>query len=492
MNELNIYFSDIFDVEEALIEEYGAVNISLLNDMPLFVDPFLLFNSEKEEYQRIHEDMIKYLLFLQMKSEQNPNAEKGMLDAWFLFSEIKQNWMGFSVEGNSGRGLGRQFAVNLHAGLRTIFKDFGKEKITQSSHLEKLCLISPLVGKDKISDFTTNFTKKYILEYTEEFAKAHIDPSKCKRFNVTRVEFNYETCTWKSREYLLPCFDNEYVLLTPKDMLTRDDTFINKMDMIDKLQDIAPSVSDETIRFELNHYLGNVLPLKKKEMSKKEKEQAAQDLITKHPVLIDHYIKYKEDTGDEASAVSEKNVEEVRLLFNEQLQALARLLKDETSFYETEGTAFDEALKRVNYLKHVIEDMDGYRLFYVDGKPLKRESDLQILYRLVWYATSLDVNREVNNGRGPVDYKISKGRKDSALVEFKLASNSKLKMNLQNQVKVYEKANDTNASLKVIMYFEEKELDRVNRILDELELTGCENIILIDARSDNKPSASNV
>ena len=47
MEELKIYFSDFFDVDEDIIESYGAVNISLINDMPLFVDPFLLFNSEK-------------------------------------------------------------------------------------------------------------------------------------------------------------------------------------------------------------------------------------------------------------------------------------------------------------------------------------------------------------------------------------------------------------------------------------------------------------
>ena len=50
VEELKIYFSDFFDVDEDIIESYGAVNISLINDMPLFVDPFLLFNSEKPEY----------------------------------------------------------------------------------------------------------------------------------------------------------------------------------------------------------------------------------------------------------------------------------------------------------------------------------------------------------------------------------------------------------------------------------------------------------
>ena len=44
MNKLNIYFSDIFNVSQDIIESYGAINISLINDIPLFVDPFLLLH----------------------------------------------------------------------------------------------------------------------------------------------------------------------------------------------------------------------------------------------------------------------------------------------------------------------------------------------------------------------------------------------------------------------------------------------------------------
>ena len=72
-----------------------------------------------------------------------------------MFSEIKQTWLGFSLEGNAGLGLGTDFAKGLHFGLNTVFKDFGKETVPQSPHMEKLCLISPNVGRDKISDFAT-------------------------------------------------------------------------------------------------------------------------------------------------------------------------------------------------------------------------------------------------------------------------------------------------------------------------------------------------
>jgi hypothetical protein len=100
------------------------------------------------------------------------------------------------------------------------------------------------------------------------------------------------------------------------------------------------------------------------------------------------------------------------------------------------------------------------------------------------------VNSEVNNGRGPVDYKISKGAKDQSLVEFKLASNTGLRRNLEHQVKIYEKANNTQSSIKVIMCFSDLEYLKVQNILHDLKLSKRESIILIDANSKNKPSAS--
>lgn len=140
-------------------------------------------------------------------------------------------------------------------------------------------------------------------------------------------------------------------------------------------------------------------------------------------------------------------------------------------------------------MKEVIENNDGYRLFYLNNQPIKREEDLQIIYRLTWYASDFDINREVNNGRGPVDYTISKGSKDKTLIEFKLASNSKLKRNLAKQVEIYEKANNTQKSIKAILYFDNTELRKINKILKELKIENNTNIILIDA--GKKISASN-
>lgn len=54
-----IYFSDIFGVKESVLDKYGAFNISLVNDLPLFIDPFLLYASKKREYQNLHFEILK-------------------------------------------------------------------------------------------------------------------------------------------------------------------------------------------------------------------------------------------------------------------------------------------------------------------------------------------------------------------------------------------------------------------------------------------------
>lgn len=201
------------------------------------------------------------------------------------------------------------------------------------------------MGRDKISDFTTNFAKKYLLEYTSCFAREYLSADQCRTFSIPRVEFDYATRTWKRGMYYLLCHDNDYVLLTPRDLLTRDDTFINRSDMIGSLPYIAPSLEDSTLRFALDQYLRLILPKRKKEMSKSEKEQYATLLIEQHPELIDHYIKYKEDTGEEAASISKQVVEEVRQLFNLQLHDLAELLQAQTEFYSGYENTHDAALK---------------------------------------------------------------------------------------------------------------------------------------------------
>jgi hypothetical protein len=113
-----------------------------------------------------------------------------------------------------------------------------------------------------------------------------------------------------------------------------------------------------------------------------------------------------------------------------------------------------------------------------------------LFFGLIWYQTDFDVNREVNNGRGPVDFKMSAGKIDKSLIEFKLASNTSLKKNLEKQVLIYEDADQTSTSVKVIVSYTRKNEIGAKHILKELKIENEESIVLIDARNDNKPSVS--
>jgi len=483
---MNVYFSDYFDVSTDVLEAYGAFNISLINDLPVFVDPFLLFNSKKPEYQSLHKKIIEYITFLREMSEAG-RISKGLLAHWFLFPEVKQNWLGYSKVGNDGAGLGSKFALALNQNLSTIFKDFGAEQITKSSHLEKLCLIKDGVGKDNISDFTTNLIKSFLCEYTQEFAVRHLNQNRMKIVNVAHSEFDYHTRSWRSNKYRLPYIDGDYVLLTPKDILTKDEAWINKYDIIGDFDEIVASIPNMELRSQINDYLLRSIP---KDSKQREINEAIARTLRKFPELIDRYIRYKEDNGHKAVALSNQKIEEIETIFIKQVTSLIKRLRDDGHFYLSTGDTHDEAYNRVLYLKKIIENNDGYRIFYINGQPVKREADLQLMFRLTWYATNDDVNAEVNNGRGPVDYKISRGSKDSTLVEFKLASNSKLKQNLEKQVDIYKAANDTNKSIKVILYFSEDELMKVHKIIKDLDLKEGKELVLIDAQSTNKPSGS--
>jgi hypothetical protein len=75
-------------------------------------------------------------------------------------------------------------------------------------------------------------------------------------------------------------------------------------------------------------------------------------------------------------------------------------------------------------------------------------------------------------------------------VEFKLASNPQLERNLQKQTAVYQKASDAERCIKIIIFFSRSERERVERILKRLKLEKSDDVVLIDARNDNKPSGS--
>lgn len=81
---------------------------------------------------------------------------------------------------------------------------------------------------------------------------------------------------------------------------------------------------------------------------------------------------------------------------------------------------------------------------------------------------------------------------DKTLIEFKLAKSSSLERNLLNQVDIYEAANKTKTSVFVVICYTAADKTKVDRAIKRLKLDqpDARPLVVIDARADNKLSAS--
>ena len=61
---------------------------------------------------------------------------------------------------------------------------------------------------------------------------------------------------------------------------------------------------------------------------------------------------------------------------------------------------------------------------------------------------------------------------------------------LEKQIGIYLKANNTANALRAIIFFTTAQEKRLMKVLKNLDLINSENVVIIDARKDNKQSAS--
>lgn len=473
---IKLLFSEYFEIDSEVLDDYGALNICIDADLPLFIDPFLLFSSEKPEYIKLHEQIVGHLVHLKELATSNQTSDIQL----FQFPEIKQNWLGLCKWGNNGRGLGPKFARDLIKAFNGFYANFGTETVSSSSHIEKLTLVGAGIGRDFISDFTTNVMIEYLLKFTQEFALQHLQENQRKEFSV-RCNFNSNLMLWTPKTFILPYFyleDGDFILLTPLDILTKDEAFICHSDLRSQFRRITNALENRSLRDSINMYFQKRLPVQAKQ---KDIDRTISATIQKFPEILDYYIAYKENSKDKAAKLSIEKIEKIKRELISTLSEFCERVADNSEFFSVKPTSYEAALQRALYLKDVIEDNDGYRIFYKSGKAIASEDTIQRIFRLTWFATPFAVDSEVNNGRGPADYKISYGERDATIVEFKLASSSSLKKNLMNQTEIYKKASKTINDIKVILCYTNSEIAKVNRILKSINQEGAENIVIIDA-----------
>lgn len=137
-------------------------------------------------------------------------------------------------------------------------------------------------------------------------------------------------------------------------------------------------------------------------------------------------------------------------------------------------------------------------LLWVDDKPRKERYVQAMLRTAVWRvckAHHVDFTGEANAGRGPVDFKFSKGWKRRALAEVKLTNSTQYWHGLQEQTPQYMTSEGIKCGYFLSVGFRDQDfknerLDRVRKAAETVSSkTGYKvTPIFVDAR--RKQSAS--
>ena len=493
-------FSDYFRVDKDIIQNYGAVDISLYSDTPLFIDPILIYGNENSTIKLQYHEIVKYLVYLNERAK-DPNITEQDKKYLFNFKEVKQNWLGLCRIGNNGNAIGAEFAEKL---FRNISFVCDTNDVSDEIHIEKLFLIDEGIGKDRISDWAARMLLDFFVSYTEEFAKNYIDPTLCDVFAVDRCGFDYELNIFKTRKAYLPCIINsrgqkEFVLLTPSSILRKDEQEICLKNFESGFEVIFNTLSNEELRYQVNNLfkksvseyyskkgdsMDTIYPAEIKEFKKKTYLK----IIADYPVLYDYYVKHEEESIETTRVKASSELNLVLQTINENNIINSDLFGFDIETIEFK-TAYEETLFRINYFKNQIECNGLWRNLYYDEKPVESEDYLQRLFSLSWCRTSYKFSPESNAGAGPVDFSISKGAFNSCIVEFKLASNPKLS-HVYLQTNRYKISQQTEKSIIVIFYFNYKEREKALTVKNSADASKFD-VVCIDCDKATKKSASN-
>lgn len=127
---------------------------------------------------------------------------------------------------------------------------------------------------------------------------------------------------------------------------------------------------------------------------------------------------------------------------------------------EAEFVSFVEAL--IANFKDCVEQRGAWRTLWVNDKP-RPEKHAQVLFDvsavMACHDRDVELTRESDAGRGPVDFKFSRGKKLRALMEVKLAKSSSFKRNLAKQTPIYAGAERCKRGYFVVIQFKDGHCD---------------------------------
>lgn len=248
----------------------------LVEDLPLCIDPFLLYKSRDPELRLLHDRMIAHFVngMNTLASGDQQGAEQIL-----TFPEVSEVGFGYSSKNRNGSGFGivlRRLLIDTLKVSPAILK-------RGIRHVEEMQLIAPGIGPDRIGDIASTILKEYLIEYTQRQCAIHEIPLQ-RDLPIEHV-YDLGEQAWHDGYFDLPVnpHDGKAILLVPR-RIVRQLPWINY---------------DNFVRTEFRAYLAakkGKTPIRDASISKVEVASTSRV----ETAIIDNYIKQREQQASEA------------------------------------------------------------------------------------------------------------------------------------------------------------------------------------------------
>ena len=437
-------FSHHFGIERANGEIW--FDPILDSDTDLFIDPFLIFKQPIAPFETAHDEIIRFFNRAFDLAARTGGRRASPLYERLLrvlsFPEPREICLGYTESGTSGSGSGRGFSTVIAAGiLESIARG-----IVDVTHFEEIGLLHEGIAQDRISDITAN-----ILAYTQEVASRH--GIECQRLPLRNAEFDPNRMRWMDGYPVLPKnpFSGRAALLVPRIFLRQLPT-INKDDFWDYLWENEP----ETMRAEFGDEVKSNVP----------KSQVV-SIAKKYLFLPRQYIHWVEgrpkptpyDLDDDPRGVY--RWDSATALYTAAHPLAFAQPVNHAQFIQV----VDDM---VHQFRHYVEQDRGWELLWNDDGTSRRERAAQNLLRGIvkhyCRANSIVFSREVDTGRGAVDFEFATGYSERVHLEVKLIRSTQFWHGLRQQLPAYLQAAELTDGYYLAVGYREQDFKKVTEV----------------------------
>lgn len=309
-------------------------------DLPLGIDPFLLFKSRDKTLSKIHSTLLTaFNTGLDFIRKGNLSYARD----YFVYPEVPEIGLGYTKKGKRGSGVG----IFLSELITTTLSDSTPLLERGIYHIEEMQLVSLGIGPDRVSDITANLIKNFLIEYTQRQCELWNIPMS-KHVPVEHI-FNYNNMSWIDGYFDLPRspLDGTPILLVPR-RIVRSLPWINYDDFF-RMEFSAYLRAKHTkkILSEMHMSSENIL-------SSKEKSEVV-SITRTETARIDRYVARKEQTACEAQpSLTYMEPAKVR----SQIEILSYRLSEMSTGYST-ATAYQKLILEILNILFNPELIDG-------------------------------------------------------------------------------------------------------------------------------------